>query len=95
MAKEPCVYIMSNAGHTVLYTGVTADIARRIHEHRVGIGSAFTRKYRVIKLVYVEFFPTMTQAIAAEKSIKGGSRAKKVALIDAQNPMWNDLAEYF
>jgi putative endonuclease len=89
--KEPCVYILTTAGNTVLYTGVTSNIIQRIQEHREGRKSAFTDRYRVKKLVYVDFFPSMEQAIDCEKRIKGGSRAKKLALIEAQNPEWVDL----
>jgi putative endonuclease len=93
MSKEPCVYILSNRHHTVLYTGVTSDIARRIHEHKEGRGSVFTRRYQLKRLVFVECFPTMLEAIEAEKCIKGRSRAKKIALIEAVNPEWRDLSE--
>jgi len=93
MAKEPCVYILTNRRHTVLYTGVTSNIARRVQQHKEGCGSAFTRRYNVTKLVFVEWLPTIEEAIAAEKQIKAGSRAKKIARIDEMNPEWRDLAE--
>jgi len=93
MQKEPCVYMMTNRNHTVLYTGVTSDIVRRVQEHKSGHGSSFTRRYKVTKLVFMETFPNMAQAIHAEKQIKGGSRAKKIALINGMNPEWHDLAE--
>ena len=80
------VYILTNANHTVLYTGVTNDINRRVHEHASGKGSAFTRLYQAHKLVFWEQFDNPKDAIAAEKRIKAGSRAKKVALVEAQNP---------
>ena len=87
------VYILTNTNHSVLYTGVTRDLRRRISEHSHGEGSAFTRRYSVGKLVFCERFDQCTDAIAAEKRIKSGSREKKVALIEKQNPFWRDLAE--
>ena len=91
MAKEPCVYIITNKGNTVLYTGVTSDLSSRIYAHKQGEGCVFSKKYKVDKLVYAECFPTMMQAIEAEKRIKAGSRAKKLALIEEMNPEWRDL----
>ena len=93
MSKEPCVYILTNDYNAVLYTGVTSDIVRRIQEHKEGQGSVFTRRYNLKKLVFVHYFPNMYQAIQAEKAIKGGSRSKKIALIEEVNPEWRDLAE--
>ena len=86
------VYIMTNTNHKVLYTGVTNHLTRRVYEHRNGKGSAFTKQYRVKKLVFYERFDRPEDAIAAEKRIKGGSRAKKTALIEEMNPSWTDLA---
>jgi len=91
--KEPCVYILTNKHHTVLYTGVTSDLSRRMAEHFSASGGVFTRRYKANKLVFAEFFPTMIQAIMAEKRIKAGSRAKKIALIEAANPEWLDLMD--
>ena len=85
------VYIMSNPTNTVTYTGVTNDLMRRIAEHRNKTGSAFTKRYNIIKLVYYESFPCIWDAIAAEKNIKAGSREKKIKLIEQDNPEWNDL----
>ena len=93
MDGECCVYIMTNKYNTVLYTGVTSDLARRVSEHRTGVGSAFASRYRTTKLVYYEVTPSITAAILREKQIKGGSRKKKTALIEAMNPSWADLAE--
>ena len=91
--KEYCVYIMSNAHNTVLYTGVTNDLARRVYEHKNGIGSAFVKRYNVHKLVYYEMGDNIHSAIAREKQIKGGSRQKKFDLINKKNPAWKDLYE--
>jgi len=84
---------MTNPIHSVLYTGVTNNLARRIAEHRNKTGSAFTKKYNLIKLVYYESFPRIWDAIAAEKQIKAGSRKKKIELIKQFNPQWIDLYE--
>ena len=88
---KPCVYILTNANRTVLYTGVTSDICKRVLEHRNGVGSQFTRKYRLHQLIMVEDHPTMMSAIAREKQIKSWSRQRKVELIDKVNPTWRDL----
>jgi len=87
------VYILTNTNHTVLYTGVTNNLSRRMHEHSNGEGSAFTKRYQALKLVFCEQFDQANDAIAAEKRIKAGSRQKKVALIEKQNPFWRDLGE--
>lgn len=75
-----------------MYTGVTSDLHRRVWEHRNGIRSGFASKYNVTKLVYLEEFAHIEDAIAWEKMVKGRSRAWKISLIDANNPRWNDLA---
>jgi predicted GIY-YIG superfamily endonuclease len=88
------VYILANARRTVLYVGVTANLQRRIAEHRLGVHpAAFAHRYNVNRLVYLEATPNIAAAIAKEKQIKGWARAKKVALIEAANPEWRDLAE--
>jgi len=93
---RPCVYIMTNWKHTVLYTGVTNDLARRISEHKTKAGSKFTRHYNLNKLVFVETAERMEDAITREKQIKTGSRQNKIDLITKLNPDWNDLYdEYF
>ena len=93
MEKGGYVYIMTNERHTVLYTGVTSDLARRVTEHKEGRGGAFTRKYNAHVLVFAESFNNIVDAINAEKRIKGGSRSRKIALINKQNPEWKDLSE--
>lgn len=93
--REYCVYIMTNAHNTVLYTGVTNNLQRRVLEHRSGEGSSFTRKYNSTKLVYVESGDDVNSAIAREKQIKAGSRKKKIALIESINPAWKDLFEEY
>ncbi len=93
MQYEYAVYMMTNERNTVIYTGVTNDLQRRIHEHQLKITKGFTKKYNVHKLVYVEYFDDVNQAIAREKNIKAGSRKKKEELITAFNPEWRDLSE--
>lgn len=91
VTREYYVYIMTNAHHTVLYTGVTNDLARRIEQHRNGSGGVFARKYNVQKLVYYEIGNDIYSSIEREKQIKAGSRRKKNDLINAFNPEWKDL----
>ena len=86
---------MTNQYNTVLYTGVTSNLLKRVSEHKDKKVSGFTSKYKVTKLVYYENYPTMPEAIAREKLIKGGSRQKKVDLINSTNPEWKDLYEEF
>ena len=87
------VYMMTNASNTVIYTGVTNDLQRRVLEHKDKNGSAFTKKYNVKKLVYYESFNQVFDAIAAEKRLKSGSRTKKIEKIESMNPDWEDLYE--
>ena len=82
------VYLLTNANHTVLYIGVTNDLARRIVEHVAGTHQGFTKKYNVHKLGYFETDTDINAAIAREKQLKAGSRAKKLALIDEANTTW-------
>ena len=94
--RQYCIYIMTNAHNTVLYTGVTNELQRRVLQHKSGKGSAFTKKYNITKLVYLESGDDINIAIAREKQIKAGSRKKKVDLIESTNPEWKDLfEEYF
>jgi putative endonuclease len=74
-----------------MYIGVTNDLERRVADHGDGRGGAFTRRYRVNTLVHAEEFQYIDEAIAREKQIKGWSRAKKDALVNAYNPTWSDL----
>jgi putative endonuclease len=94
MQRGGCVYIMTNIGNTVLYTGVTSDLFSRVMEHKAGkYLNSFTSRYNVKKLVYYEVFPSIEEAIDREKQIKGGSRKNKEKLITAMNPEWRDLVE--
>ncbi len=89
--KQPCVYIVASKRHGTLYTGVTSNLPRRAFEHREGLLKGFLKKYGCKILVYYELHETMIDAIAREKQIKGGSRTKKLALIESLNPDWKDL----
>jgi putative endonuclease len=85
------VYLLASRSRT-LYTGVTNNLARRISEHREGRIPGFKSQYRIYRLVYFESYRDVRDAIVREKQIKGWLRAKKIALIEAQNPAWDDLA---
>ena len=88
------VYIMCSVNHSTLYVGVTSNLASRVYEHKHKIHAhSFTSKYNCVKLVYYEFYETITLAIEEEKRIKGGSRRKKKELIDKMNQQWKDLYE--
>jgi len=84
---------MANRRDGTVYTGVTANLPRRAFEHRERLPKGFSAKYGCKVLVWYELHDTMTDAIVREKQIKAGSRAKKLALIEALNPEWNDLYE--
>jgi predicted GIY-YIG superfamily endonuclease len=89
--KQPCVYIVANRRNGTLYTGVTSNLPKRAFEHREGIVQGFSAKYGCKILVWYEVHATMIDAISREKQIKAGSRARKLALIEALNPDWTDL----
>jgi len=76
-----------------LYTGMTNALERRVYEHKRGLIPGFTRKYRLERLVYYEAFRDVRAAIAREKQVKAWTRAKRIALIESQNPTWHDLSE--
>jgi putative endonuclease len=82
--------MMMNKINTVIYAGVTGDLMRRIYEHKSKIIKGFTNKYNVSKLVYYEIYDNVIDAIAREKQIKGGSRKKKMDLIEKENPEFNE-----
>ena len=85
------VYILTNRFHTVLYVGVSKDLRKRMFEHKQKLNKGFSKKYNLEKLVYYEHFTDIHLAIAREKQLKGGSRAKKLKLILENNPGWQDL----
>jgi len=90
--KQYYVYILTNQSQTVLYTGVTNDLLRRVYEHQNGLTKGFTAKYHVNRLVHYEITEDINTAIAREKQIKAGSRQDKNKLINASNPKWEDLS---
>jgi len=91
MPKQYHVYIMTNRSGT-LYIGVTNDLLRRVHEHKAKRVDGFTKEYKLTTLVYFETGEDIREAITREKQLKGWRRSKKLALINASNPKWNDLS---
>ena len=91
--KQPAIYILASRRNATLYLGVTSDLPKRIYQHRNKIVHGFTARYGCTRLVYFELHADMAAAITREKQIKGGSRAKKLAVIEAVNPSWRDLYE--
>jgi len=85
------VYIMTNKSGT-LYTGMTNNLERRVSEHKQKKISGFTKKYNITKLIFFEWFTNPRDAIAAEKRIKGWTRAKKIKLTNDSNSEWKDLS---
>ena len=91
MEKRYFIYILTNKRHTVLYTGVTSDLQKRVHQHREKLIAGFTARYNVNKLVFYEVADNPSAAISREKQIKASSRKKKMELVDGMNPQWRDL----
>ena len=91
MVRGGCVYIMSNRHRTVYYIGVTSDMPTRIYQHRHGRGSAFTKKYQCVDLIYYQAFGRIEEAIVREKQLKKWKRAWKEELVKEQNPTLRDL----
>lgn len=93
--KEGYVYILANSKRTVLYTGVTSNLLKRVFDHKKGIGCKFSAKYKTYYLMYYEIHQTMSQAITREKQIKKWNREWKLNLIKTINPemkdLWNDI----
>ena len=85
--------MMTNANHTVLYTGVTSNLLKRVYQHKTKAFKGFTSKYNCDRLVFFQEFSNISEAIDFEKKIKAGSRAKKEKLIAEQNPEWKDLSD--
>jgi putative endonuclease len=88
---QPAVYIVANKRNGAIYVGVTSNLVQRVWQHREGVVGGFTKRYGCKVLVWFELHSTMEYAIAREKQLKGGSRKKKLALIEATNPLWRDL----
>ena len=93
MERGGCIYIMANRRRTVYYIGVTADLGRRVREHRQGTGSTFTKRYHCTDLIYYEAYPRIEEAIVREKQLKKWKRSWKEALIKTVNPELKDLYE--
>lgn len=91
--KNGFLYILSNKPNGTLYVGVTSNLIKRIYEHKNEITPGFSTRYNVKNLVYYEIFDFIEDAIAREKQLKAGSRAKKIILIESINPKWKDLYE--
>ena len=94
MSKQPFVYIVASKRNGTLYTGVTSDLPKRAFEHRQGLVRGFSAQYRCKMLIWYEPHGTTIEAIAREKQIKAGSRARKLALIEQLNPGWADLYDH-
>jgi len=85
------IYIMTNFSNTTLYAGFSNRLKQRVWEHKQKLVSGFTKKYNLTKLVYFETGDDYDSALAREKQIKAGSRAKKIKLIESINKDWQDL----
>ncbi|NBC58264.1 MAG: GIY-YIG nuclease family protein [Bacteroidetes bacterium] len=91
--KKSYTYLLTNKNNSVIYTGVTSNLLKRIYQHKTGIFKGFTKRYNCNKLVYYEEFTDINKAIQREKQIKAGSRQKKIDLINKENPEWKDLSD--
>ena len=85
-------YLMTNSRNTTIYTGMTNNLEKRVKDHKGKLNSGFTAKYNCDKLVYFEKYYHAMDAINREKQIKGGSRQKKIDMINKDNPDWLDLS---
>lgn len=93
MRKSWFVYIITNYTNSVLYTGITNNLTRRLWEHKNGVNvTSFSKKYKLFKVVWFEQFPSPLSAIEVEKKIKGWTRQKKLNLIKTSNPDFKNLA---
>jgi len=90
--KQPAIYILANQRNGTLYIGVTSNLPQRIYQHQHGLIEGFSKKYNTKLLVYFEMYEDMLTAISREKSLKGITRRKKIALIESNNSKWEDLA---
>lgn len=89
--KQYYVYIMTNKWKTVLYTGVTNDLIKRVYQHKNRLVEGFTSHYNLDQLVYYEVHQDIKLAIEREKQIKAGPRRKKIELVTTTNQDWSDL----
>jgi putative endonuclease len=86
------VYILASGHNGTLYIGVTNDIWRRMAQHRSGCGSEFVKKYNVTRLVYIEKYESVIEAVTREKQLKNWKRDWKIELIERDNGDWSDLS---
>ncbi len=91
--RKGYIYILANKSNSVIYTGVTSDLVKRIYQHKQRLLEGFSKRYNLHKLVYYEMHDSVNNAIVREKQIKGLLRRKKEALIESINPGWRDLYE--
>ncbi|MBN4057937.1 GIY-YIG nuclease family protein [Olleya sp. AH-315-K02] len=91
--KKSYVYFMTNKNNSVIYIGVSANLLKRVYQHKTKTLKGFTTKYNCDKLVYFEEFSDINQAITREKQLKSGNRKRKEDLINSINPEWNDLSD--
>ena len=92
MVREPFVYILASRRNGTIYIGVTSDLPARLYKHRAGLTQGFASEYEVYRLVHYEAFADMDVAITREKQLKAWRRAWKIALIEKDNPFWEDRA---
>ncbi len=90
--RSPCVHILASGHYGTLYTGATADLLVRVTQHREGTFDGFTKEHGVNRLVWFDFAPSMEEAFTHEKRLKRWRRDWKIALIERDNPHWEDLA---
>ncbi len=88
---QPCVYIVASKRNGTIYVGVTSKLLQRVWQHREGEIDGFSKRHGCKLLVWFEQHSSMEHAITREKQLKGGSRKRKVGLIEADNPLWRDL----
>jgi putative endonuclease len=86
------VYILTDKSRATLYIGITNDLPTRLWQHRNPERGSFSQRYHCILLMHFEQFADVNAAIAREKQLKGWTRAKKIALIEKDNPRWEDLS---
>lgn len=91
--KQSHIYIITNKNNTVLYTGVTSNLVKRMYQHKAKNYKGFASKYNCEKLVYFDGFDSIDEAILREKQIKKYKRVKKLALINKENSQWKDLSD--
>jgi putative endonuclease len=92
LSKQPAIYILASQYNGTLYIGVTSNLSQRIYQHQHRLIEGFSKKYNTKILVYFELYEDMLTAISREKSLKGITRKKKIALIESNNSQWEDLA---